>query len=313
MHMKKLLFVFNPRSGKGHIETNLLSIIDIFTKAGYDTTVHPTQEQDDARLYIMKNAKKYDRIICSGGDGTINEVVTGMIAIGSKIPIGYIPAGSTNDFASSIGLPKNMKKAAEKAVCDLLVPIDMGQFEERNFVYVAAFGAFTQVSYATSQSLKNILGHQAYVIEGFKQLSNIKPIHMKVTLENEVYEDDFIFGMVTNAKSVGGFKGMTGKHVRLDDGIFEVTLVKKIRNPIDLNVILSTLLGITKQSERVLSLKSSEICFEAQESIPWTIDGEFGGDLQTVHIKNLPKVVTMIPGKIGKSLGSDQMKHLEHK
>ena len=311
--MKKLLFVFNPRSGKGHIETNLLGIIDIFTKAGYDTTVHPTQAPDDARKYIINHAKEYDRIVCSGGDGTINEVVTGMIAIDAKIPIGYIPAGSTNDFASSIGLPKNMKKAAEKAVSDLLVPIDMGQFGEKNFVYVAAFGAFTQVSYATSQALKNVLGHQAYVIEGFKQLANIKPIHMKITNDQENYEDDFIFGMVTNAKSVGGFKGLTGKHVRLDDGIFEVTLVKKIRNPIDLNSILSTLLGITKQCERVLSFKTSEIYFETETSIPWTIDGEFGGDLQTVCIRNLPKVVTMIPGKIGKSLGSDQMKHHEHK
>lgn len=298
--MKKLLFVFNPRSGKGLIKNHLLAIVETFSKAGYEILIHPTKRPLDAKEIVMKKQGKTDLIVCCGGDGTISEVVSGIIETGSKVPVGYIPAGSTNDFANSLRLPKKMENAAEVAVSGQIRAIDMGKFNGRTFVYVAAFGAFTEVSYATSQNLKNVLGHQAYILEGFKKMSSIRAIPMKITVGDEVIEDSFIYGMVSNAKSVGGMKGITGKHVHLDDGVFEVTLVKKIRNPLDLNAILSVLVGIMKQSERVVRLKGSNITFESQEPVPWTLDGEYGGTQEFVEVENQKQIVNLVVGKMEK-------------
>lgn len=295
--MKRLLFVFNPHSGKGQIKNHLLAIIDTFVKAGYNVEVYPTQKRDDAREKVIELSGSYDLVVCSGGDGTVNEVVSGMIACEQKVPIGYIPAGSTNDFGRGIKIPKKMKKAADIAVNGQLFPIDMGRFNDRTFVYVAAFGAFTQVSYATSQSLKNMLGHQAYIIEGAKQLTNIKAIPMKFWINGELVEDEFIFGMITNAKSVGGFKGIAGKHVRLDDGLFEVTLIKKIRNPLDLNSVLSCLVGKNKKSERVVTYRTDFVKAESEEEVPWVLDGEYGGEQTDVEIQNQKQIVTFKVGK----------------
>lgn len=298
--MKKLLFVFNPRSGKGLIKNHLLAIVETFSKAGYEILIHPTKRPLDAKEIVMKKQGKTDLIVCCGGDGTISEVVSGIIETGSKVPVGYIPAGSTNDFANSLRLPKKMENAAEVAVSGQIRAIDMGKFNGRTFVYVAAFGAFTEVSYATSQNLKNVLGHQAYILEGFKKMSSIRAIPMKITVGDEVIEDSFIYGMVSNAKSVGGMKGITGKHVHLDDGVFEVTLVKKIRNPLDLNAILSVLVGIMKQSERVVRLKGSNITFESQKPVPWTLDGEYGGTQEFVEVENQKQIVNLVVGKMEK-------------
>ena len=298
--MKKLLFVFNPRSGKGLIKNHLLAIVETFSKAGYEILIHPTKRPLDAKEIVMKKQGKTDLIVCCGGDGTISEVVSGIIETGSKVPVGYIPAGSTNDFANSLRLPKKMENAAEVAVSGQIRAIDMGKFNGRTFVYVAAFGAFTEVSYATSQNLKNVLGHQAYILEGFKKMSSIRAIPMKITVGDEVIEDSFIYGMVSNAKSVGGMKGITGKHVHLDDGVFEVTLVKKIRNPLDLNAILSVLVGIMKQSERIVRLKGSNITFESQKPVPWTLDGEYGGTQEFVEVENQKQIVNLVVGKMEK-------------
>lgn len=230
--MKKILFVFNPHSGKGQIKDHLLDIVNILVSAGFDVNIHPTQGRNDAKATVIRFKGTYDAIVCSGGDGTVNEVVAGLMAAGIDVPITYIPAGSTNDFANGLQLPKSMTKAAKLAVKGVPYKVDMGTFNDRSFVYVAAFGAFTEVSYATSQQLKNVLGHQAYIIEGMRQFTNIKSSHMTITANGQTMEGDFIYGMVTNADSVGGFKGITGKNIGLDDGIFEVTLIRKLKNPL---------------------------------------------------------------------------------
>lgn len=291
MTNKKLFFIFNPRAGKAKIKNKLLDIIDIFVKAKYDVTVYPTQKEGDAMHVVKDKAENYDILVCSGGDGTLDEVVNGMFRCGKQIPIGYIPAGSTNDFAGSIGIPRDMIKAAQIIVSGRNYACDIGEFNEDSFVYIAAFGLFTDVSYETSQEVKNVLGHMAYILEGMKRLSAIKSYRLKVCYEDMELIDDFIFGMVTNSISVGGFKRITGKYVELDDGEFEVTLIKKPESALELNVIIAALLNRNINTDYMYCFKTSEISFESQREIPWTTDGEFGGNHKKVNIKNRKQAV----------------------
>lgn len=284
--MKKLLFVINGHSGKGQIKNRLLEIIDVMVQEGYQVTVHTTQAREDATNVVREQAKDYDLIVCSGGDGTLDETVTGLMQSGEKVPIGYIPAGSTNDFANSLKIPKNMLHAGKTAVTGRRFPCDVGEFNGDFFIYVAAFGIFTDVSYATSQELKNVLGHVAYILEGAKRLHTIKSYHMRVEYDGQETEGDFLLGMITNSTSVGGFKGMTGKNVKLDDGLFEVTLIRKPKNIIELNEIIASLTNLKDTTDLIDSFRADEVRFYAEEEIPWTLDGEFGGDHREVLIQN---------------------------
>lgn len=298
MDRKKLLFVFNPHSGTGAIKSKLLSIIDIFTKAGYDVTAYPTQRQADAYEKVLADGAEYDHIVCSGGDGTLDETVSAIIKAQIEKTLGYIPAGSTNDFANSLKIPKDMLKAADIAVNGVPFVSDVGVMNGKTFVYVAAFGLFTDVSYQTDQGLKNVLGHAAYILEGAKRLGQIESFHVKVVANGEEYEDDWIYGMVSNSKSVGGISALSGKNVELDDGVFEVMLIKMPRNPFELNEILGCLLKKEVDFKHVYAFKSAEVTFEFEKPVAWTTDGEFGGRYETVHIKNKHrKVAIMIKNK----------------
>lgn len=285
MDRKNLLFVFNARSGKGNVKSKLADIIDVMVKAGYDVTAHPTQERGDACNLMDEVPGKYDLVVCSGGDGTLDEVVTGMMRQEEKVPIGYIPAGSTNDFGSSLKIPKDMIKAAHIAVEGKQFPCDIGYFNGDSFVYVAAFGAFTEVSYATSQSMKNILGHGAYLLEATKALHELPSYHIRVEYEDQVIEDEFIFGMITNSISIGGFKDIAGKNVKLDDGLFEVTLIKAPKNPIELNEILASLTNLIDDSDLIYTFKTDGLKLYPDETIAWTLDGEFGGEHGKTEIR----------------------------
>lgn len=291
---KKLLFVFNPKSGKGLIKNYLVDIVDTMVKADYEVTVYTTQAQGDAIQKVEKEAAKYDLVVCSGGDGTLDEVVTGMNRSEAERPIGYIPAGSTNDFANSLGIPKDMVKAAYTAVHGKKFPCDVGYFNGDTFVYVAAFGLFTEVSYQTPQHWKNILGHAAYILEGAKRLHDIPSYIMKVEHDGEVFTDKFIFGMVTNSISVGGFRGMTGEDVKLDDGVFEVTLIKSPQTPLELNEILASLTKLIDDTDLIYSFKTSELRITTEEKVAWTLDGEFGGEHEELVIKNLKQKIQIM-------------------
>ena len=285
--MKKLLFVYNPNAGTGVIKPKLSDILDIFVKAGYEVTVYPTQCYHDAMKKIRSYEEEYELVVCSGGDGTLDEVVTAMVGREAPVPIGYIPAGTTNDFANSLHIPKKILDAANMAVNGTAFACDVGRFNKDVFVYVAAFGLFTDVSYETKQEMKNVLGHLAYLLEGTKRIFNIPSYHLKVTHDGEVIEDDFVFGMVTNSKSVGGFKGMTGKSVVFDDGKFEVTLIKMPKNPIELNEIVAALVMRQADQKHMYSFKTGKIEFESEEDIPWTLDGEYGGSHDFVRVENM--------------------------
>lgn len=301
----KLLFVYNPHSGVGRVKTQLSDIVEIMVRAGYEVSVHPTQARGDATKLVTRRAAEFDLIVCCGGDGTLDETVTGLMHSGCGVPLGYIPAGSTNDFAVSLGLPKDMKRAAQIAVGEKGFPCDVGRFGDDYFVYIAAFGLFTDVSYQTSQELKNVLGHAAYLLEGAKRIGSHPSYGMRVEYEVtpaggqsgsdaarcEVIEGEFIFGMVTNSVSVGGFKGMTGRDVSLDDGLFEVTLIKTPRSAAELNEIIACLTNLRPESELIYSFKTAALLISPGQSIPWTLDGEFGGEQTQIEIRNLHRAL----------------------
>ena len=295
---QRMLFIYNPRAGKSQIRSNLLDIIDIFVKAGYEVTAYPTQASGDATKAVMERHDGYDIVVCSGGDGTLDEVVSGMMKCDEKLPIGYVPAGSTNDFANSLGIPKSMIKAADVVVNGKDFACDIGSLNNHDFIYVAAFGIFTDVSYETKQDVKNVLGHAAYLIEGVKRLPMVRSYALKVSYDDQVIEGDFLYGMITNSLSVGGFRGITGKDVLLDDGLFEVTLIRKPTNPLDLNNIIMALVDKRVKSEYIYIFKTSLLTVESEETIPWTVDGEFGGEHTKAVIENKQKVLNIrIPDK----------------
>ena len=224
--MKRLLFIYNPMSGQGKVKANLSDMVDIFVKAGYEVTCYPTQASRDAVRKAEADSAGYDLVVASGGDGTLDEVVTGIMRAGSHVPIGYIPAGSTNDYGNSLGIDKHFTDAAQIAATGQPYTVDVGGFGDGYFIYVAAFGAFTEVSYATSQQSKNTIGHLAYLLAGVKSLSTIKGWKLTYRSQEMSGSGDFIYGMVTNSNSVGGFKGITGREVTLNDGLMEVTLIR---------------------------------------------------------------------------------------
>lgn len=296
---KNLLFIYNPCAGKGKIRSRLMDIIDILADRGYEVTVCPTKGKGDAFRAVKEKKKRYELVVCSGGDGTLNEVVAGMMESDKKIPIGYIPAGSTNDFARSLGLPKNMLQAAGVAVGGQKFACDIGMFGQSTFVYVAAFGVFTDVSYETPQRYKNVLGHAAYILEGIKRLPGLRAHRMRVECNGKIVEDEFLFGMITNSTSVGGFKKLTGKYVELNDGLLEVTLFRKPKSPLEVNQIMTSLVteGVDAEaleSECIIYEKTDQIAFYSKEPVPWTLDGEYGGEHTEAKIVSCPQAMDIL-------------------
>ena len=285
--MSKLLFIINPRAGKGQIKHHLLDVLDIFIKGGYEVQVAVTQKPLDASELAFRYGSEMDLIVCCGGDGTLSETITGLMKLKNPPRLGYIPAGSTNDFASSLKISDHAKKAAQDVIEGEMYTIDIGSFcEEKYFVYVAAFGAFTEVSYMTPQSTKNLLGHQAYMLEGVKSLKTLKSYSMKVESDDIQLEGEFIFGMITNTLSVGGFKGLVTQDVALNDGEFEVLLICTPKTPLEWSNIVSYMFLKEEQNEYVHKFKTKSLRLISENPVDWVLDGEFGGSKTEVHIVN---------------------------
>ena len=297
--MKKLLFIYNLYAGKGTLRGRLAPILDALT-AEWDVTVHPTRGTGDATAVARDRAGEFDRIVCSGGDGTLHEVVTGLMELPpeARPTVGYIPAGSTNDFAKNLSLPRGMEAMARVAAAGVPRPVDIGSFNDRYFIYVAAFGAFTDVAYSTPQPVKNIFGHLAYVLEGATRLGSIQAYPLTVEHDGGVEEGGFCYGMVSNTVSVGGFKGMPAEPVRLDDGLFEVVLVRQPQNPLQLQAVIKALLTMSPdEGGLVSSFRTSRLRVACGQELPWTLDGEFGGAPAVAEIVNRQKAVTIVYGK----------------
>lgn len=276
--MKNVLLIVNPKSGRGMVNKHLLEIINTFSEKGIFVTTYITQSKSDAFRTAKREAGNYDMIVCSGGDGTLDEVVSGIAKSAYRPKVGYIPAGSTNDFAHSLELANDMGIAAKTIVDGKPFACDIGTLNDWYFVYVAAFGAFTEVSYSTNQDMKNILGHMAYIIEGAKSIFDIKPYHMRFVIDDErELEGDFLYGMISNSESVGGVNNITGNDIELDDGLFEVVLVRKPESPLDWQPIIAGLLQRKSDDKFIYYMKAKKIHFESDQDVSWTVDGEDGG------------------------------------
>lgn len=293
--MKKMLFIVNPKSGREQIRSKLLEVLDLFSAAGYEIQIHITQRQKDAAEAAAQWGQEKDLVVCSGGDGTLNEVISGMMELPRAPLLGYIPSGSTNDYASSLEIPKQTMDAARNVLEGQPFPIDVGKFcKDRYFVYIAAFGAFTEISYQTSQDKKNLLGHQAYMLEGVKGLGALKSHRMKVEWDGNVLEEEFIFGMVTNTISVGGFKGLVTQSVALNDGEFEVLLIRNPRTPRDLSNIISYMFLKEEPNDYVFKFRAGHIRITSEEPVDWVLDGEFGGSRLEVEVENLKERIQIL-------------------
>lgn len=300
--MKKLLYIYNPAAGRRTAKASLSDVVEVFSRQGYEITVHPTQERGDATRTVLEDGGGFDRVVCCGGDGTLNETVQGLLALpADKRPVlGYIPAGTTNDFSRTLELPRTLPELAEAAGAGTPRPIDVGEAAGRPFTYVAAFGLFTDVSYSTPQASKNLLGHFAYLLEGMGRLASIPSYHMKVsTRSGTEVEGDFIYGMVGNTVSVGGLVNLPRDKVLLDDGRFEVILIRQPKTAKDWQSILTALttLELSKDGEgAVVGFSAEEVTFTCDAPVAWTVDGEFGGEQQITTVKNLPRALTIACG-----------------
>jgi len=293
---KKLLFIYNPHAGKGKIKNRLSDIVELFVRNDFEVVLYTTMCKKDATDIVMDcvNREEYDLVVCSGGDGTLNEVINGLMRIDKKPRIGFIPSGTTNDFAYNLNLPRNMLKAAQIVLKGKAFPCDVGIINGEYFTYTAAFGLFTDTAYETPQTSKNMLGRLAYILEGVKRLPNWKSYHMEITYGDQVISDNFIYGMVANSNSIGGFKGFTGKEVLLDDGLFEGIFIKTPQNVLEFQIIINDLLTSNLKSDFIFSFPVKEIQLTSEELVPWAIDGEYGGEFQTVNIENYKQAITVI-------------------
>jgi len=288
------LVIYNPHAGKGLFKDKLSYCVDLLTKGGYRVEVYPTQAKADAIYRIMNLEPEFSLVVAAGGDGTLDEVVTGMLKGGHSVPIGYIPVGSTNDYASTLGISQDIIEAVGCVMGGRPRPIDIGTFNSRYFVYVAAFGAFTDVSYATPQDMKNTFGYAAYMMEAAKRLGDIKPIHVKADIDGEAVEGDYVFGMISNSISVAGMKNPVDKAVLLDDGLFEVTFIKNPGNIFDLRDIVGGLILGSSDSPLFETFQGRRIAMELDREVKWTLDGEYGGTLAEVRAECLKGAVSMV-------------------
>lgn len=293
---EKVLFIVNPTSGKMTIKSKLFEILKLFSDAGFEPTVLMTEKSGDATTFTQKYAPDFDRIISCGGDGTLNEIVTGMMSLKEiqRRPIGFIPAGTTNDLADTLRIPKTPLEAAKTIINNKAYPNDVGNFNNgRYFNYIASCGAFASTSYATPQNMKNSLGHLAYILEGIKSLNEIKPIYMKIKSDEVTTEGEFLFAGITNALSVGGIYKFDPKHVNLSDGTFEVILIRMPKNTTDIVGIFTNLANLHYEEDQVLFFHSANVTIECEMPVKWTVDGEYGGTFEKVNVKNLPGAVNI--------------------
>ena len=282
--MKKMLFIMNPKAGRTTLKNSLVDVLEVFCNNDYDVRTYLTKSADDAERVVAEEGVGYDVIVCAGGDGTLGNTVAGFMKSGLKVPLGYIPCGSTNDFARSMEIPMTAVEAAEMVVGAEPFSVDIGSLNDKYFVYVAAFGVFSDTSYATPQNMKNIFGHAAYVLQGIKSIAIIPSYKMKITIDGEIQEGEFIFGMVSNSISVGGFKSITRKGVEFDDGLFEGVLIRTIKTPADLERVVRALLTGDISEKSMVSFRASNVLFEAEDPVAWTCDGEFGGEYKNTSI-----------------------------
>ena len=293
--LKTAFLIINPNAGTRQGRRFLPEMISVFNRADYLCSVYVTEKRGDAVDFARVHGGKADLMVACGGDGTLNEVITGLQLGGHQVPLGYIPCGSTNDFANGLGLPTAPLVACNAIISGSAHTLDVGLFApDRYFSYTASFGAFTSVSWSTPQNVKNVLGHAAYILEGIRSLADIRPIHMKITADSQQYEDDFIFGAVCNSTSLGGVLKLENSQVHMNDGLFEALFIPFPPDLIALNQILSALRTHHYEDPCLHFLRASSFLFEGSSDITWTLDGEAAEGSSKVEIKNIHNAIKLI-------------------
>ena len=292
--MKKLLFIMNPLAGQKRANRFLPDIISLYNRAGYDVTTYITGAPGDATRVAARLASETDLIVCCGGDGTLNETISGVLCRGVDVPIGYIPAGSTNDFATSLKLSTNIMQAAQDVLDGTPRAYDVGDFGGRYFSYVASFGAFTRTSYSTPQSVKNALGHTAYLLEGIQEISQLRKEHIRMEMDGQVVEDDFLFGAISNSTSVGGVLALDPKQVDLGDGKFEIMLIRAPRNLTEITECIQAVQTQKFSCAMITFCSASNIRVYADPAMPWTLDGEKEEGKELIDVRNLHQAIRLI-------------------
>jgi YegS/Rv2252/BmrU family lipid kinase len=292
--MKKLLLILNPFSGQKKANKYLPEIIQMFNEAGYETSVHVTSGHGDATRAVMRQGADKDLIVCCGGDGTMNETITGILNAGLEVPLGYIPSGTTNDFASSLKLSHNVLQAVQDILLGEPVPYDVGKFADRYFSYVASFGAFTKSSYIVPQNVKNALGHAAYVLGGISEISQIRNEHLRLEIDGQVVEDDFLFGAICNSTSIGGILTLDPKVVDMADGYMEILLVRAARNLTELAECITAVQAQTYNCAMITFRSARSVKIYADPGMNWTLDGEKEDGHEEVNVENLHHAVRIV-------------------
>lgn len=295
MKQRKLLMIVNPRAGRNKSRGPLFDAVSVFSDAGYLTAVHQTAASGDAVETVLREGAQYDVIVAVGGDGTLNEVVSGLMQMKKKRPLlGYLAQGSTNDFASSLRISKNPASAAAAIARNVPQQLDVGLWNLRSFVYVASFGAFTRSSYTAPQSAKNALGHFAYILEGMKDLNSLRPYNIRLTADGEVLDGEYLFGAVCNSTSIGGLMKLDPERVVLDDGLFEMLLIPSPKTPAGLQALVHAILNQEYESNGLVFRHVSSIRLETEEDLPWSLDGEYAASVPVVEVVNCRRALTML-------------------
>ena len=292
---KTALLMINPVAGRKTIQQHIGEIVRIFMDAGYLVTSMVTAERGEATELVRERGQDYSIIACAGGDGTFHEVLQGMAQADIRTPLGYIPCGTTNDFAHSYGIATDIPTAAKNIVSGKRRVCDIGRYGSMYFSYLACFGAFTWMGYTTDQNLKNRLGYTAYVLEGVRDLSKIKPIHMKLTLDGVPFEDDYLFGAVANTASIVGIIELPDSMVDTADGIFEVVLIRAPKTILELELVIRKILAQDYENCPFIEIHHArEVLVENAPDLIWSLDGENSGIEKTVEIVPVPGFLTLL-------------------
>ena len=284
LYSKRALLIINPVAGRKAVNTQIAPIIRIFMEAGYLVTTMITARRGEASIFARQYAKGYDLLVCAGGDGTLHEVINGLANAEIRIPLGYIPCGTTNDFAASHGISADILKAARQAAYGKESVYDIGCFENQYFSYVALFSAFSWMAYTTDQDLKNRIGYTAYLLDAAKDLNRNLPHHLRVTANGVTYEDDYIFGAVSNAKKLAGIIELPEGLVDTNDGRLEVFLVKAPKSLLDWDTILRGVVARDFSSPFFELTQAEEIWIDNELGLTWSLDGECSGEMERIHI-----------------------------
>lgn len=288
------MLAVNPVAGKGRGKSIVYKAVEIFSQHGYRVTVLPTEPDRRTETVIFSEAHNYDRIVAIGGDGTLNNVASGIMKSGSDVALGYIPLGSTNDFAASLKLPKDVNIACEHIAELEPKPLDVGVFGDRYFVYIVCTGMFAEASYMTSQQLKNTLGHSAYLIKGLYSLKETKKMHYTVETESETIDGEFLFASVSNTLRAGGVVWLPKGEVEFDDGFFELTMIKAPKRISEGTSLVNDLVYSRLDSENFLRRKVKYARVRVDSPSGWSLDGENGGEHSEAVIEIKEKALHFI-------------------